>query len=134
MQILILAAIAFPVMLVIDLLWIGVVASKFYNSQLGSMLRPDVLWVAALLFYVIYAVAIAYFVISPALATHSVSKLVISALLLGLAAYAAYDLSNLATLAGWPITVTIVDLIWGMVFTTVTSLAVYFTAVKFLNY
>ncbi len=134
MQTLILAGIAFPIMIVLDLLWIGVVGRGFYKAQLGAMLRPDVVWSAALLFYVIFALAIAYFVIAPALATHSMSKLLISAAFFGLAAYAAYDLSNLATLVGWPLPLTIVDLIWGMLVTTATASGAYLIAVKFLNY
>ena len=63
MQLFTLAAIAFPIMLVLDLLWIGVIGAGFYRSQLGSMLRPDVVWPAALAFYVIYAFAIAFFVL-----------------------------------------------------------------------
>ncbi|MBU2158803.1 DUF2177 family protein [Patescibacteria group bacterium] len=134
MQTLILAGIAFPIMFVLDLLWIGVVGRGFYKAQLGSMLRPDVVWGAALLFYIIFAVAVAYFVVAPALAAHSLPKLLLSAAFFGLATYAAYDLTNLATLTGWPLPLTIVDLMWGMVVTTVTSFATYLIAVKFLNY
>ena len=33
--------------------------------------------------------------------------------LLGLAAYGAYDLTNQATLKNWPLSITIVDMLWG---------------------
>ncbi len=134
MQTLILAAIAFPIMLVIDLLWIGVVGAGFYKMQLGSMLRPDVLWPAALAFYVIYALAIAFFVIGPAIDVHSVMRALLWGAFFGLAAYAAYDLSNLATLTGWPLPLTLVDLAWGIFFTAFSSAATYLIATKFLNY
>lgn len=134
MQTLILAAIAFPIMFVLDLLWIGVVGSGFYRSQLGSMLRPDVVWPAALAFYVIYAFAVAFFVIAPAIGVHSLMRVVLTAAFFGLAAYAAYDLTNLATITGWPLPLTFVDLAWGIVVTTVTSVATYLIATKFLGY
>jgi uncharacterized membrane protein len=40
---------------------------------------------------------------------------VLSGALFGLCCYATYDLTNLATVQGWPLIVTIVDLIWGTV-------------------
>ena len=134
MQTLILAGLAFPIMFVLDLLWIGVVGNGFYRSQLGSMLRNDVVWPAALAFYVIYALAVAFFVIAPAIGVHSMLRVVLTAAFFGLAAYAAYDLTNLATLTGWPLPLTFVDLAWGMFVTTVTSVATYLIATKFLGY
>lgn len=134
MQTLTLAAIAFPIMLVLDLLWIGVVGQGFYRSQLGSMLRPDVLWPAALAFYVIYAFALSYFVLTPAISAHSLTKALLTGAFLGLAAYAAYDFTNLATITGWPLPLTFVDLAWGVLVTTVTSGATYLIATRFLNY
>lgn len=134
MQTLVLAAIAFPIMIVLDLLWIGVVGNGFYRSQLGVLMRPDVLWPAAIAFYVIYALALAYFVAMPAISTRSLTHALLAGALLGLAAYAAYDLSNLATLKDWPFSVTIIDLTWGVILTTVTSVATYAIATRFLGY
>lgn len=134
MQTLILAGIAFPIMFVLDLLWIGVVGNGFYRSQLGSMLRNDVVWPAALAFYVIYALAVAFFVIAPAISVHSLVRVLLTAAFFGLAAYAAYDLTSLATLTGWPFPLTFVDLAWGVFVTTVTSVATYLIATKLLGY
>lgn len=134
MQTLILAAVAFPIMLVLDLLWIGLVGAGFYKSQLGSMLRPDVLWPAAIAFYVIYAIAIAFFVLLPAIGVQSMTRALLAGALLGLAAYAAYDLTNLATMTGWPLPLTFVDIAWGVALTTITSAATYYVATKFLGY
>lgn len=50
------------------------------------------------------------------------------AVLLGLITYATYDLTNLATISNWPLIVTLVDLAWGMVLSTIVSLASYFIA------
>lgn len=134
MQTLILAGIAFPIMFVLDLLWIGIMGNGFYRMQLGSMLRNDVVWPAALTFYVIYALAIAFFVILPALGVRSMTRLALAAAFFGLAAYAAYDLTNLATLTAWPLPLTFVDLAWGVFVTTVTSVATYLIATKLLKY
>lgn len=134
MQTLTAAAIAFPIMLVLDLIWIGGLGAGFYRSQLGSMLRPDVVWPAALAFYVIYALAIAFFVIMPAVQVHSLLRVVLAGAFLGLAAYAAYDFTNLATITGWPLPVTFVDLAWGTFVTAVTSTSAYLIVTKLLHY
>lgn len=135
MQILTLAAIVFPIMVVLDLLWIGYLGAGFYRSQLGAMLRPDVVWPAAIAFYVIYAFAIAFFVLAPSIATKaSLLRVLLVGAFLGLAAYAAYDFTNLATITGWPLPLTFVDLLWGTVITAVTSAATYYIATKILHF
>ncbi|MES2668363.1 MAG: DUF2177 family protein [Patescibacteria group bacterium] len=134
MQTLILAAVVLPIMLVIDLLWLGVVGANFYKTQLGSLMRPDIVWPAAIAFYLIYAVAVAFFVIMPGITAQSVVRVLLTGAFFGLAAYAAYDLSNLATLKDWPLTVTLVDLVWGASFTAVSAAAAYLIATRFLGY
>jgi uncharacterized membrane protein len=134
MQTLIVAAVVFPIMFVIDLIWIGGVASGFYRSQLGSMLRPDIVWPAALAFYVIFALALAFFVIMPAVQAQSLTRLILTAAFFGLVTYATYDLTNLATITGWPLPLTFVDLAWGTFMTVLTSVGAYFVATKFLGY
>ena len=37
----------------------------------------------------------------------------LTGLFFGLVSYSSYDLTNLATLEGWPLKVTVIDLIWG---------------------
>ena len=133
MQTLILAGIALPVMLVLDLLWIGLIAQGFYRSQIGGIMRPDVLWPAALGFYAVFALAIAYFVLMPALNLKSLTHALLAGAFLGLAAYAAYDLTNLATLRDWPLTITVVDLVWGAAVTAATSGIAYVVASRFMS-
>jgi uncharacterized membrane protein len=43
----------------------------------------------------------------------------------GLVTYATYDLTNLATLKDFPLLVTIVDLVWGMVLSASVSIVTY---------
>lgn len=135
MQILSLAAIAFPIMVLLDLAWIGFIGAGFYRTQLGSMLRLDVVWSAALAFYVIYAFAVAFFVLMPSIAMKATFlRVALVGAFLGLAAYATYDFTNLATITGWPLPLTFVDLAWGTLATAVTSVMTYYIATKFLHY
>jgi uncharacterized membrane protein len=58
-----------PVFFVIDIVWLGVIARGFYRRQLGFILSPDVNWVAAVTFYLIYIAGIIFFAVRPSLAS-----------------------------------------------------------------
>ncbi len=106
-------AIALPVFFAMDMVWLGLVAKNFYRAQIGSLMKPDVNWVAAIIFYLLFIVGLVAFVISPAVARGSWTHAVLFGALFGLICYATYDLTNLAVAKDWPLLVTIVDLAWG---------------------
>lgn len=110
----------FGLFLVIDLLWLGVVARNFYKRQLGELLAERVRWVPALIFYVIYAFGLYVFVVSAGEGL-VFSEALGRGALFGAVAYATYDLSNYATLKQWPIAVVFADIIWGAVISGVVS-------------
>lgn len=120
--------IALPVFFAIDIVWLAFVAKKFYNRHLDHLMRADVNWYAAGIFYMIFLCGLVIFVISPALEKRSFLHALVSGALFGLVTYATYDLTNLATLKDWPILVTIVDLIWGMVLSASVSAITYLIA------
>lgn len=105
--------IALPVFFAIDMIWLGLVAKNFYASQIGFLLKPNVNWTAAIIFYLLFIVGLIVFVVSPALEKQSWLHAILFGALFGLITYATYDLTNLATTKDWPLLVTIVDLIWG---------------------
>lgn len=107
----------------LDALWLTVLARKLYQDALGEMLleRPNM--TAALVFYALYLVGIVYFVVRPGLAGGDWKSVLVSGLLLGLVAYATYDLTNYATLKGFPWRVVAPDIAWGMVVTAAAGLA-----------
>jgi len=122
--------IALTVFLAIDLLWIGVVAKSFYAAQIGFLMRTDVNWVAAIVFYLLFIVGLVLFVIAPAVEQCSWTHAILFGALFGLIAYSTYDLTNLATIKNWPLLVTIVDLTWGTVLAAAVSTITYFIGVK----
>jgi uncharacterized membrane protein len=78
---------------------------------------------ALVLFYLLYSLAIAYFSVLPALRAHSFKLALWNGAFLGLVGYGMYDLVNLGVITGYPLSVTIVDIIWGTVVTgAVTSI------------
>ena len=122
--------IALPVFLVIDLAWLVLVAKKFYQQQIGFLMKPDINWFAAIIFYLLFIAGLVIFVISPAVEKHSWVHAIIYGALFGLITYATYDLTNLATMKDWPLLVTVVDLIWGTVLSGSISVMTYFIAGK----
>jgi uncharacterized membrane protein len=115
-----------PVFFGIDMLWIGIMAKDFYRNNLGHLLRPDINWAAALIFYLLYIVGILIFATLPALEKQSLRQAVVLGALFGFFAYTTYDLSNLATLKDWPVNVVFVDILWGMFVTASVAAASFF--------
>ncbi len=117
--------IALPVFFVIDMFWLVLVARKFYKEHLGFLMRTDVNWLAAVLYYLIFIAGLVAFVIFPAVEKQSLKHALLAGAFFGLVTYATYDLTNLATLRDWPLIVTVVDLAWGMVLSASISLVTY---------
>lgn len=119
------AIIAFLVLavafLAIDSLWLGVVAVDFYRREIGHLLAPQPDFVAAAFFYLIYLAGTVYFVVLPSLNKEGVMTAARDGGCFGFVAYATYDLTNMATMRDWPLTVTIADLAWGAFITAVSS-------------
>jgi uncharacterized membrane protein len=122
--------IALPIFVVIDMAWLVLVAKKFYQQQIGFLMKPDINWYAAIIFYLMFIAGLVIFVISPAVEKHSWVHAVFFGALFGLITYATYDLTNLATMKDWPLLVTVVDLIWGTVLAASISGITYFIAGK----
>lgn len=107
----------------IDMVWLGLAARSFYQKQLGFLLAPQTNWPAAIIFYLLFVAGILVFVVLPGLRSGSLASTLLHGALFGLITYATYDLTNLATIKSWPLTVTIVDMIWGVVLSALVSLA-----------
>ncbi len=120
--------IALPVFFIIDMVWLVVVAKSFYQKQLGFLMRPDINWAAAILFYLLFISGLIIFVITPAMVKQSWVHALVYGALFGLVTYATYDLTNLATVKDWPLLVTVIDLVWGSVLAAAVSVITYFIA------
>ncbi len=114
-------AAALVTFLAVDLLWIGVVANAFYQKHLGHLLRPDVQWVPAIVFYLLFIAAILVFAVLPGLQRASLGHTLLLAAFFGLVAYATYDLTNLALTKDFPAIVAYVDMGWGMAVSSVVA-------------
>lgn len=106
---------------VLDFGWISVMTPRLYRPELGSLLIDGARPVPALLFYVIYMLGVTGLCVLPSLPQRTWGKAVGAGVLLGLAAYSAYDLTNQATLKVWSTKVTVADLAWGAFATAAAS-------------
>jgi uncharacterized membrane protein len=107
--------------LAIDMVWLGWVAPGFYRQHLGFLLADKPNWAAAAVFYLLFVAGLVVFVVVPALESQSWSKALVLGGFFGLVTYATYDLTNMATVKGWPAIVTVVDMVWGTVLAAAVS-------------
>lgn len=114
--------------LAIDFIWLGFVATKFYKEYLGDMMLEKPNLIVAFFFYALYAAGIVLFAVLPGLEEKNWTKAALLGGALGLIAYGTYDLTNYATLKNWPLTVTLVDLTWGVCVTAAGATIGYFAS------
>jgi uncharacterized membrane protein len=125
-QLIIAYALTLPVLLALDLLWLGVVMKKFYRSQLHHLLSGEVRRGVAAAFYVIFLAGLFYFAVAPAGPHHAWQTAAWLGAFYGFFTYATYDLSNMATLKEWPLKITLVDMAWGSVLGGILGTAGFF--------
>lgn len=122
-----------PVFFAIDMLWIGIIARGFYRRQFGDLLAPQFNWAAAIIFYLIFIAGILIFAVVPGLKRESLMHAVALGTIFGFISYATYDLTNLATLRGWSLQLTVVDMLWGAVLSALVSAASFMIGKKLLG-
>lgn len=109
-----------------DAVWLTTMTDRFYKPLLGSLLAPVPDMRAAVVFYLISIFGTVFFAVHPALKTGSWHRATLNGAILGFVAYATYDLTNQATLAGWSTQMTVVDMGWGTVLTAASATGGYF--------
>lgn len=119
-----------PIVLAIDLVWLGVVMKNFYAQEMGELMRRNgdafaPRWVAAMLVYLLIPAGLVLFV-RPQLGDHAVAWQALAwGAAFGIVVYGVYDLTNLAVLEKWTVKLTIVDMAWGGVLCGVSSLLMH---------
>ena len=118
-------------LITLDMLWILVLAKKFYAEQMGFLFSKNINTIPVLFFYPLYALGVLMLAVLPAIISSSWIEALWRGALLGLVAYGAYDLTNHATIPNWPLPVTLVDIGWGVIVTSFTSVIAYFLITAF---
>jgi uncharacterized membrane protein len=118
--------------LILDALWLGLIAKNSYVESMGSIMREKFIIWPWLVFYFFYSFAILYLAILPNINSASVIPVTISALILGAAAYGAYNLTGYAIIKNWPLNITIMDWIWGSFVTAASASSAFWIFKKFI--
>jgi uncharacterized membrane protein len=105
-------ALSVPVFFAVDMIWLGFVAKDFYQKKIGHLLG-DVQWGVAILFYLLFLLGLTFFATYVGVQAGSWKMAAVYGALFGFFTYLTYDLTNLATLKGWPVSVVYVDILWG---------------------
>ncbi|MCE9650735.1 MAG: DUF2177 family protein [Parvibaculum sp.] len=104
------------VFVVLDAVWLSLMGG-WYRAQLGELMAPAFRLAPAAVFYLLYLCGIVVFAVAPALESGRLGAALLHGALFGFFAYATYDLTNQATLARWPLTLSLVDIAWGAALT-----------------
>ena len=114
---------AFVAMIVLDGLWLGLVAKDMYQREMGSLMADPVRVVPIVAFYLLFPIALVYLALFNA--PSGWGEAILRGTVLGLAAYGAYDLTNLAIVRDWPVRLSMIDWAWGAVICAAAAAAGY---------
>jgi uncharacterized membrane protein len=115
---------------IVDMVWLSIMASRFYRPTLGDMALSGVNVAPAIAFYILYPIGLVIFAILPGLRSGSMTTALLYGALFGFFTYATYDLTNQATLRNWTIQLTLVDIVWGSALAAAAAMAGYLIAIK----
>jgi uncharacterized membrane protein len=103
-----------------DFVWLRVLARNLYRSYIGHLMGP-VRWGGVFAFYLLFLLGLTFFAVNPAVTAANAWYALILGALFGFFTYATYDLTNYATLKHWPLPLTIIDIVWGVLVCAVSS-------------
>ena len=122
-----LLAVGVPVFVVIDFVWLGLVANRFYKDELGTLARRagenfDPRLGPAAVLYVLVVLGLIVFVL-PKVQQGSLWDAARYGALFGFIGYGVYDLTSYAVINGFTLRMTVVDMIWGACLCAVTAVS-----------
>jgi uncharacterized membrane protein len=107
--------VALVIFLILDGLWLGIVARSFYMSRIGDLILDQPRWGVAVIFYALYVVGLVYFAVSTGFGPGGATMAALNGGLFGFFAYLTYNATNLSTLKGYSDAVAMLDTAWGTV-------------------
>lgn len=110
--------IAFFVFIITDLIWLGFIAKNLYLNHYAPWLRLvngqlSPLWWATLIVYLLFALSVVVFIVP--LSQSSAFSAAIYGAILGAIIYGIYDFTCLAIFKDFPVTMGLIDWVWGIV-------------------
>lgn len=117
--------------LIVDAIWIALFVKSFYDREVGHLMSDSPNFAAAAIFYLLYAAGIVYLAVMPALQAGQFSTAVLHGAALGALAYGTFTITNYAVLKGWPVSIVVTDIAWGVFLTALSAAAGYVAARMF---
>lgn len=112
----------------LDAIWLTTMSNLLYRPTLGDILLPGLRVAPALAFYLLYPIGVLIFAATPALKSGSVTTALVYGALFGAFAYGTYDLTNFATLRNWTLQITLLDIVYGAVVSSLAAAAAFYAA------
>ncbi len=109
--------------LALDALYLGLYGFEMFRREIGALMLPQPRVGAAVAFYVVYALGLVVFAVRPALRAGTRRTAAANGAMLGLTAYATFDLTNLAVLTAWTVRLAVVDIAWGVLASALAAVA-----------
>lgn len=110
-------------MFLLDIVWLSVLAKPIYQRGIGHLMAAQPNLIYASLFYLVYALGLMWFALIPNRHYKSLKSTFVAAAAFGFFVYASYDLTNLALLNGWPLSLSLLDITWGTLLSGVSATA-----------
>ena len=111
----------FGIFIAFDFIWLTKISPGLYKEHIGHLMAETPDLGAALAFYVIFIAGVTWFAVLPSSVNYRFREAFGRGAFFGLVTYATFDLTCQAVLKDWPLTITIIDLIWGTVLTGMTT-------------
>ena len=108
-------------MFVIDLVWLSVVSKSIYQQGIGHLMAAEPNLIYAGLFYFVYVLGLLWFAIRPNCTLLGIKRVVVAGATIGFLVYASYDLTNLALLKDWPLGLSLIDISWGTLLSSISA-------------
>lgn len=110
----------------LDAAWLSLTLNNLYRPALGHLMAERPRTLPALLFYLVYPLGVTALIVLPSLQGLGLHYALTRGAILGLTAYATYNLASMASLRGWPAWISALDIAWGMMTTCVSSIVTVF--------
>jgi uncharacterized membrane protein len=119
---------ALVTMVVADAVMLSAVIRPIFEREMPGLLAENPDWAAALVFYLVYPAGVVRFAAMPAWRRATTARAALGAAaregaLLGGFAYATFELTGMAVIAGWTWTVVVADIAWGGLLTAAVAAA-----------
>ncbi|MCF7794877.1 DUF2177 family protein [Patescibacteria group bacterium] len=111
------------VVFILDMLRIEYVAQKIYKKYLANILKDNIRWLPAVLFYIVFTLSLFVCIVT---LTSSWLLALQFGLLFGFIIYSLYSLSNLSFIKDWNYKILFLDILWGTILGGVSGVVAYF--------